>query len=65
MLEILQQQAKPRKEREITWMCRLCGDYNVKLRKAHLIKVHGASSDRMQKRAMGNILYEIFGRPNK
>ena len=55
---------RPRLGKQDTWMCRLCGDYTVGLRKAHLINVHKADAARMGKRATKGMLFEIFGAPN-
>lgn len=63
MLEVLQEQGKSAEKRKKTYMCRLCGEYGIKLRKAHLVNKHGASKDRMSKRSTKNLLYEIFGAP--
>jgi len=66
MLQVMEQQAKPRPRlgKQETFMCRLCGDYKVKLRKAHLVNVHKADPARMGKRSCSGMLFEIFGAPN-
>ena len=55
---------RPRLGKQCTYMCRLCGDYTIILRKAHLINVHKADPARMGKRSTKGMLFEIFGAPN-
>jgi hypothetical protein len=53
-------QAKPRQERQVTYFCRLCRDYGVKTRKAHLQNFHNASRDTVTKRSNDDLVDIIF-----
>jgi hypothetical protein len=66
MLQIMEHQVKPKPRlgKKATYMCRLCGKYDVVLRKAHLANEHNASKDRLGKRSCDGMLKEIFGEPN-
>ena len=53
-------QSKPRKERKITYFCRLCRKYEIKTRKAHLQNHHNASRDTVTKRSNQDLVDVIF-----
>jgi len=53
-------QALPRAERQVTYFCRLCRNYGIKTRKAHLQNYHGASRDTVTKRSNGDLVNTIF-----
>jgi len=53
-------QAKPRSERQVTYFCRLCREYGIKLRKAHLQNFHNANRDTVTKRSNGDLVEIIF-----
>ena len=52
--------AKPRTERQVTYFCRLCRNYGIKTRKAHLQNYHNASRDTVTKRSNGDLVDTIF-----
>ena len=60
MLETFTKQAKPRKEKSITYFCRLCRKYNIVTRKAHLQNFHGADRDTMTKKSNKDLIDVIF-----
>ena len=47
------EQAKPRKERKISWFCKLCRGYGIVNRTAHLIQIHNANKDQHAKHLRG------------
>lgn len=53
-------QARSRKERRTTYFCRLCREYGVVNRKAHLKNRHSASHDTINKRSSADLLSTIF-----
>lgn len=53
-------QSKPKSERQITYFCRLCRQYNIKTRKAHLQNFHNASRDTVTKRSNNDLVDVIF-----
>jgi len=53
-------QSKPRNERQVTYFCRLCREYGIKLRKAHLQNFHNANRDTVTKRSNGDLIEAIF-----
>jgi len=57
---LVNEQAKPRTERQVTYFCRLCRNYGIKTRKAHLQNYHNASRDTVTKRSNGDLVETIF-----
>lgn len=57
---LIQVQAKPRAEKQITYFCRLCRNYNVKSRKAHLKNFHNADAETISKRVTDDIVDVLF-----
>ncbi len=53
-------QSKPRSQRQVTYFCRLCREYGVKTRKAHLQNYHNASRDTVTKRSNKDLVDVIF-----
>ncbi|MCA9828193.1 MAG: hypothetical protein KC444_07380 [Nitrosopumilus sp.] len=53
-------QVPPRAERQVTYFCRLCRNYGIKTRKAHLQNHHNASRDTVTKRSNGDLVNTIF-----
>lgn len=53
-------QAKPRLERQVTYFCRLCREYGIKTRKAHLQNFHNANRDTVTKRSNQDLVDVIF-----
>lgn len=53
-------QAKPKSEKQVTYFCRLCREYNIKLRKAHLQNFHNANRDTVTKRSNNDLVNVIF-----
>lgn len=53
-------QSKPKRERQVTYFCRLCRNYAIKARKAHLKNYHNADPDTISKRSMDDIVDVIF-----
>jgi hypothetical protein len=53
-------QAKPRLERQVTYFCRLCREYGIKTRKAHLQNTHNANRDTVTKRSNADLVETIF-----
>lgn len=60
VLDVLSIQALPRAERQVTYFCRLCRNYGIKTRKAHLQNHHNASRDTVTKRSNGDLVNTIF-----
>jgi hypothetical protein len=60
VLDVLSIQALPRVERQVTYFCRLCRNYGIKTRKAHLQNHHNASRDTVTKRSNGDLVNTIF-----
>ncbi|MHA7646709.1 hypothetical protein [Nitrosopumilus sp. S4] len=58
--EFEQNQARPKLERQITYFCRLCREYGVKTRKAHLQNFHNANRDTVTKRSNQDLVDVIF-----
>lgn len=50
----------PRPDRQVTYFCRLCRGYGIKLRKAHLQNFHNADRDTVTKRSNGDLVDAIF-----
>ena len=53
-------QSKPRSERQVTYFCRLCRNYGIKTRKAHLQNFHNASRDTVTKRSNADLVDVVF-----
>ena len=53
-------QSKPRNERQVTYFCRLCREYGIKTRKAHLQNLHNANRDTVTKRSNQDLVDVIF-----
>lgn len=53
-------QSKPRTERQVTYFCRLCREYGIKTRKAHLQNYHNANRDTVTKRSNQDLVDVIF-----
>ena len=53
-------QARSRRERHTTYFCRLCREYGVTSRKAHLKNRHNASHDTINKRSSADLVSTIF-----
>ncbi len=53
-------QSKPRTERQVTYFCRLCREYGIKTRKAHLQNFHNAHRDTVTKRSNQDLVDVIF-----
>ncbi|MCV0401509.1 MAG: hypothetical protein K5777_05990 [Nitrosopumilus sp.] len=60
VLDVSSFQARPREERQVTYFCRLCRNYGIKTRKAHLQNYHNASRDTVTKRSNGDLVNTIF-----
>ena len=60
VLDMSSFQAKPREKRQVTYFCRLCRNYGIKTRKAHLQNHHNASRDTVTKRSNGDLVNVIF-----
>ena len=52
--------AKPRRDRQVTYFCRLCRSYGIKTRKAHLQNFHNANRDTVTKRSNTDLVDVIF-----
>lgn len=52
--------AKSRARRRTTYFCRLCREYGIINRKAHLERHHNASHDTVSKRSSGDLVGVIF-----
>ena len=53
-------QSKPRPQRQVTYFCRLCREYGIKTRKAHLQNQHNANRDTVTKRSNKDLVDVIF-----
>lgn len=53
-------QSRPRSQRQVTYFCRLCREYGIKTRKAHLQNFHKASRDTVTKRSNNDLVDVIF-----
>jgi hypothetical protein len=53
-------QSKPRTERQVTYFCRVCREYGIKTRKAHLQNFHNANRDTVTKRSNQDLVDVIF-----
>lgn len=53
-------QSMPRPQRQVTYFCRLCREYGIKTRKAHLQNFHNASRDTVTKRSNSDLVDVIF-----
>jgi hypothetical protein len=53
-------QAKPKTQRQVTYFCRLCREYGIKTRKAHLQNHHNANRDTVTKRSNNDLVKVIF-----
>ena len=53
-------QAKPKTDRQTTYFCRLCRNYGIKTRKAHLQNFHNANRDTVTKRSNVDLVNTIF-----
>ena len=51
---------KPRGDRQVTYFCRLCREYGIKTRKAHLQNFHNANRDTVTKRSNNDLVDVIF-----
>ncbi len=60
MMSVAYDQARPRAERKTTYFCRLCREYGIKSRKAHLKNRHNTSYDTINKRSSRDLLSVIF-----
>lgn len=58
--EYEQNQSRPRRQRQITYFCRLCREYGIKTRKAHLQNFHNANRDTVTKRSNQDLVDVIF-----
>ncbi len=58
--QILHLHVKPKRERQMTYFCRLCRKYDIKTRKAHLQNFHNASRDTVTKRSNKDLVNIIF-----
>ncbi|AFS81294.1 hypothetical protein NKOR_07135 [Candidatus Nitrosopumilus koreensis AR1] len=50
----------PKSQRQVTYFCRLCREYGIKTRKAHLQNFHNASRDTVTKRSNNDLVDVIF-----
>jgi hypothetical protein len=57
---LIQIQAKPKTEKQITYFCRLCRNYGIKSRKAHLKNYHKADPDTISKRVTDDLVNTIY-----
>ena len=57
---LIQLQAKPKLERQVTYFCRLCRNRGIKERKAHLLNCHNSSRDTITKRSSNDIVELLF-----
>jgi len=57
---VLNEQAKPRDQRQVTYFCRLCRRYGIKTRKSHLQNFHNANRDTVTKRSNNDLVDVIF-----
>jgi hypothetical protein len=57
---LVREHAKPRAKRQVTYFCRLCRNYGIKTRKAHLQNYHNATRDTVTKRSNGDLVDVIF-----
>lgn len=53
-------QGKPKAQRQVTYFCRLCREYGIKTRKAHLQNYHNANRDTVTKRSNNDLVDVIF-----
>lgn len=53
-------QSRPRSQRQVTYFCRLCREYGIKTRKAHLQNFHNANRDTVTKRSNNDLVDVIF-----
>lgn len=53
-------QVQPRAQRKTTYFCRLCREYHIKTRKAHLQNFHNANVDTINRRSTKDLLETIF-----
>lgn len=53
-------QAKNRSGRRVTYFCRLCREYGIVNRKAHLKRMHNVSHDTVNKRSNTDLVDTIF-----
>ena len=60
VLRYEEEQARPRQERQATYFCRLCREYKIKNRKAHLQNFHNAKRDTVTKRSNNDLVDVIF-----
>ena len=60
VFEFENKQAKPKSERQTTYFCRLCREYKIKNRKAHLQNFQKAKRDTVTKRSNGDLVDVIF-----
>lgn len=58
--QLLQLHAKPKSQRQVSYFCRLCRNYNIKTRKAHLQNHHNANRDTVTKRSNKDLVDVIF-----
>lgn len=52
--------SKPKSQRKVTYFCRLCRNYHITSRKAHLKNYHKADPDTISKRATNDIIDVVF-----
>lgn len=55
-----EKQSKPRSSRQVTYFCRLCREYGIKTRKAHLQNYHNANRDTVTKRSNKDLVDVVF-----
>lgn len=56
----IQVQSKPRQQKKRLFFCRLCRQYNINARKAHLKNFHNANPEAMSKRVTDDMLAVLF-----
>lgn len=62
--KIFELQSKPKNQRQRTFFCRLCRQYGIKTRKAHLKNYHNADPDSISKRHTDDMVASIFVESN-
>lgn len=60
VLQTNEHQSLPREQRQVTYFCRLCRNYGIKTRKAHLQNYHNANRDTISKRSNDDLVNVIF-----
>lgn len=57
---LIEYHSKPKNQRQRTFFCRLCRNYGIKTRKAHLKNYHNADPDTISKRHTNDMIDAIF-----